>query len=335
MKDYLAACRFQTMKFGSIEIPRIILGHLPFVGESYQGQRKNEECAARFSDIRNTVRLLRLFVEKFGITVMSAGAMGGNWLEALLLKAIAEVESVTKVRIGLIPCVQIPLRISGKPVDVYRRWLTYYMMEREKEKNLSKKYLEDPILQCRKGWRQNFEDALKSSKPYSSDETKELEIDFEKLDLALLKIKDFDVLFVELGSESDFLAMTGRTDLLEELADHVLRKFDGVILGLHHAGSVIPILEESGIRFDGYVTPVNKLGVMMFPNTEEALDSIHKTKKTVIAIKPLAGGRIEPRSAFQYVFVEAKMGFSMVGVASEREAEEDLSAASEVLRGQI
>ncbi len=43
MKNYVAACGFPLQKIGDIPVPRLILGHLPFVGESYQGSEKEAE----------------------------------------------------------------------------------------------------------------------------------------------------------------------------------------------------------------------------------------------------------------------------------------------------
>jgi hypothetical protein len=141
-------------------------------------------------------------------------------------------------------------------------------------------------------------------------------------------LQGFDVLFVEPGSETDFLAASGRLDLLNGLIEWI-RGTCGyeVILGTHHAGTTIPILEESGISFHGYVTPVNQLGVMMFPTQHVALDAIKNASKPVIAIKPLAGGRIPARQAFQYVYEIAGVDSCMVGVSSEEELDTDLHVA--------
>src|SRR5512136_1578896 len=131
LRDYASACAFPTLRMAGVSVPRLILGHLPFVGESYQGPDRNAEYATRFSDVGNTVRILRLAVEGFGLTVMAAGMMAsGDRLTALFFEAVKEVERITKTEIALIPCVGIPLKIRGKPVDVYRRWMTYYELER-------------------------------------------------------------------------------------------------------------------------------------------------------------------------------------------------------------
>jgi hypothetical protein len=100
-----------------------------------------------------------------------------------------------------------------------------------------------------------------------------------------------------------------------------------VILGTHHAGTTIPLLEESEIGFQGYVPPINRLGVMMFPTQRLALDAVKNASKPVIAIKPLAGGSVPPNQAFQYVYETAQADSCMVGVGSEEELDTDLKAA--------
>jgi hypothetical protein len=322
------------LRIGRVPVPRLILGHLPFVGESYQGPEKNREYRTRFSDMRNSVRILRSCVERYGLTVTAAGMMSDK-LGGLFLKAIKEVERITETEIALIPCVPIPLAIGRKPVDVYRRWVTYYELEkRTADEELARRYLEDPILGCRSNWRIDFGVALQKPKPYGSADLKGLLIDMAKLDEDISILSDFHVLFLELGSEADFLAMTGRIDLLASLVDHIREKFGhGVLLGTHHAGSTIPLLEGSEVQFDGYVSPVNKLGIMMFPDANRALEAMKGSQRAVIAIKPLAGGRIEPRGALEYVYRDRGVHFCMIGVGSEGEAEEDLAIALEILRG--
>jgi len=335
MRDYITACGFPLRKIGDTLVPRLILGPLPFIGESYQGPEKNRKYRARFSNIKNTVKILRVAVEKYGLTVIAVGIMPGSNLTSLFFKAIRETERLTNIKIAMIPCVQIPLTIQGEPVDTYRRWLTYYKLESSiTGKRTLDKYLEDPVLQCRPGWKAKFKDALQHSKPYEREELRHLRIDGGKFENAIRNLKDFDVLFAELGSETDFLAMTDKFALIGDLVDQ-LRSRSGyhVLLGVHHAGLTIPKLENSGIDFDGYVSPVNKLGVMMFPTRKMALIAIKASKRPVIAIKPLAGGRIEPSEALGHVYKEVGISFCMIGVGSVNEAEEDFQTAAAILKG--
>jgi len=88
--------------------------------------------------------------------------------------------------------------------------------------------------------------------------------------------------------------------------------------------------------FDGYVTPINKLGVMMFPTRKEVEKAVEESRsrgRLIIAIKPFAGGRIRPKEALTYVFRRVKTDACMMGVASVREAEEDFKAARQILAG--
>lgn len=335
MSDYVTSCGFPLVKIGEIPIPRLILGHLPFLGESYQGDERNKEFVTKFSNIENIQRILEIAIKKFGVTVTATGTMNDSQkLVSIHFEAIRETGRNTGIEFAIVPCVQIPITVERRPIDVYRRWLTYYEAERKPFYNgLLQRYLEDPVLQSRSNWKKKFTEALRESKPYGMSELQNLNIDYRKLDKMLTFLKDFKVLLVEVGSETDFLAMTGRVDLLSDLIYHIREKYGkGVLAGIHHAGSTIPILEQSKVEFDGYVTPINKLGVMMFPDKDSALKSIRKCGKPVIAIKPLAGGRVPPREAFHYIYKELGIASCMVGVGSKSEAEVDFSTASETLR---
>ena len=328
--------KIPCVKIGNALVPRLILGHLPFVGESYQGLDRNQEYIERFSNVKNTIRFLQEAVEKFGVTVVGAMPATESRLAKLFLDAVKETIKRIGVEIAIIPCVRIPLVIEGTPLDDYRRWLTYYEIERKlATSKILDKYLEDPILVCgRVGWKEKLLYTLTHSRPYCEDELRKLKVDYESLRSALLSLKSFKVLFVEPGSETDFLALTHKLDLLGELVDWIQEEFgSSVLLASHHAGSAIPILERSKIKFEGYVTPVNKLGVMMFPNPKMALNEIKRSNKPIIAIKPLAGGRLPPKEAFEYVFREVKVSACMVGTGRETELTEDFSVALETLRG--
>jgi len=285
----------------------------------------------RFFNMENTVRILSKAVNEYGVTVVAASAGDGKLAE-LYLRAVKETIPRTGIEIALIPCLRIPIMIGEEPIDDYRRWLTYYKIERLLAgDDILKKYLEDPILQCREGWREKFQHALAHSFPYEKGEREKMQVDYGKLKQAVSSLREFRVLFVEPGSETDFLAMTERTDLLSELTDWLQDNFNyPVLLGCHHAGMTIPILEMAGIDFAGYITPINKAGVMMFPTQEIALEAIRGVKKPVIAIKPLAGGRIAPEEALEWISKKAKIAACMIGVGSESEADKDLSIALEI-----
>lgn len=328
MKSYVDASKIPTVKIGEVIIPRLILGHLPFIGESYQGIEKNRMLQARFSNVENTIRILSKASAKYGITVLSAEP-GETKFSSLFLRAIEETIRRVDIELALIPCIRVPLIIEGKPVDEYRRWITYYAFERKSGENVLERYLEDPILQCREDWKKRFLYTLEHGKPYGIGEFEKIRIDYKKLSNSVESIIKFKILFFELGSETDFLAIANRLDLLSEAVDWIRANFNrGVFLGVHHAGSTIPILDRSGVRFDAYIAPINKLGIMMLPTEDTAVKSIKHAAKPVIAIKPLAGGRIPPNEAFEYIYSNTNVASCLIGVASEDEMDEDVKTAS-------
>jgi len=92
----------------------------------------------------------------------------------------------------------------------------------------------------------------------------------------------------------------------------------------HSPGSTIPLLDELG--FEAYLAPVNTVGYGMEPDVKSTLMALGHTSKVVIAIKPLAAGKLSPeRSVFEYIYKYADS--IAVGITSEKEMEETYSAA--------
>ena len=334
MKTYIEASGFPLVDVGGVKIPRVMIGCLPFLGESYQGEAKNRLYAERFSNVDNTVEVLVRAVRRYGVTAVSAVPSVEGPLASLLLEAVKKAEALTGVELALAFCLRIPLRMEGERVDDYRRWASYLNYEAKLVgRSVLERYLNDPILLCRKGWRENLRRTVACSGGYCKEEIDKLEIDFDTVRRCLNCFRGFKVLFVEPGSESDFLAMSGRLDLLEDLTSLLRNEgFETIVLGVHHAGSTIPILEDSELAVDGYLTPVNKLGALMLPSRELALKAIKSSGKPVIAIKTMAGGRIPPEEALRFVFNDVGVDACMIGVGSLREVDEDFSIAKRVLK---
>jgi hypothetical protein len=321
-----------TFKIGKVTVPKLILGHLPFLGESYQGSKKNLVYTKKFSDKKNIELILKRSIQKHGLNTFSAPTHFDGSHALNFFKAINNVKSKIDSNINLIVCLRIPLLLENKKIDDYRRWVTYYKIEKKYgEKRILNKYLNDPVLQARKNWKEKFLRKLNSVSPYSS-EIKNLQIDYEVVEQILSYLNKFNILYVEPGSQTDFLAMCNRLDLIRSLVRIISKKFKyKCLLGCHHAGSTIPILDSSSINFDGYITPANKLGVMMFPTIKKSEDVIINTVKTVVAIKPFAGGRIKPSDAFEYIYDKLKVKSCMIGVGSEKELDYDVSNALKIL----
>lgn len=317
-------------RIGDIRVPRLILGNLPFLGESYQGSDTNNVYIERFSHVSYTTRLLERAIGKHDLTAISV-MPPMNHLSNLFFQALRNAENNTGIEVGLIACFTIPLMIDSKPLDDYRRWTTYYRIETKNDSGIAKKYLEDPILQCRQGWAEKFSEAIANPHPYSEEEIRRISLDRGKLQENLNSLRGYKVLLAEPGSETDFLTMTGRLDLLKEVIEYAKDSLGcPAIVGIHHAGTTIPILEEQQIGIEGYLTPVNRLGALMLPSMNQALKSVTSTKRPVIAIKTMAGGRIAPAKAFHFVLEKAHVAALSIGVADERELDVDVDEARKV-----
>ncbi len=316
----------------SLDLQKIILGNLPLLGISYQGKKKDEEYKKRFSNKNEMKKIMRIAI-KYGIKYFAASSHDFNELSPFHLDAIKEIEEEEGMEILLIPCIKISLEIKKEKINDYRRWATHLNYEAGKfGKEIIEKYYNDPILNCRPFWKEN----LKIAKAYGLKEIeKELKIDWKQWENSISKFSDYNIAWIEFGSETDFLAIS-RIDLLEELIDRTYEYDYRVLLGSHHFGASFPLIEEWKIRkFDGWVTPINKLGVMMFPTKKEVENAIIRAKKEgkiIIAIKPFAGGRIRIREALDYVYNEIKVDSCMIGIGSIKEAEEDFQIAKKVLK---
>ncbi|MCJ7770545.1 hypothetical protein MUP37_03090 [Candidatus Bathyarchaeota archaeon] len=318
-------------EIGGIWVPRLILGNLPFLGESYQGLETNNVYLERFSHLEYTTRLLERAIGRHNLTAISV-MPPMNHLSNLFFQALTRAESNTGIEAGLIACFTIPLTIDSKPLDDYRRWTTYYHIEAKSDSGIAKKYLEDPILQCRQGWTEKFSEAIADPHPYDEHDIRRMSLDRGRLQENLDSLKGCKVLLVEPGSETDFLAMTGRLDILKEVVEYAKDSLGcSAIVGIHHAGTTIPILEEQRIGIEGYLTPVNKLGALMLPSMHQALEAVTSSKRPVVAIKTMAGGRITPAKAFHFVLEKAHVDALSIGVADEHELDIDVDEARNAL----
>ena len=103
------------------------------------------------------------------------------------------------------------------------------------EKRILNKYLNDPVLQARKNWKEKFLRKLNNVSPYSS-EIQNLQIYYEVVERNLSYLNKFNILYVEPGSETDFLVMCNRLDLISSLVRIISKKFKyKCLLGCHHA----------------------------------------------------------------------------------------------------
>ncbi len=116
----------------------------------------------------------------------------------------------------------------------------------------------------------------------------------------------------------------GIDDRLNEWIDMIKDTGAKPAASTHSPGTTIPLLDNIG--FEAYLAPVNPIGYGMEPDIESTLRALEHTKKKVLAIKPLAAGKLSPeRSVFQHIYKYADS--IAVGITSEKEMVETYSAA--------
>ena len=134
------------------------------------------------------------------------------------------------------------------------------------------------------------------------------------------------------GQWSDALYVKAENAMQPEFADALKRIRDGGFVpaySSHNAGEVVRAAEQ----FDAAAinTPINKIMWRMCPCEENVLQAIRQTKKKVIAMKPLAMGRIAPQEGMEYVCRLPDVDGVVVGIGHEYEAEETFGTAREIL----
>ena len=158
-----------------------------------------------------------------------------------------------------------------------------------------------------------------------------MEPEFFKRRLELYR--KLDVKLVQFGGgTADWLIGIGRTDILENLSRLISSRGFIPLLICHLTNMVLPICEKE-LEVPGYIVPLNKLWGLL--TLSEALKTIKNIEKPIIAMKTLARGALARniQSAFTFLFKEAGVTATMVGVSSQIEAKQTFSAIGKVLKG--
>ena len=333
MKGYIEASKFPFVEIAGKKIPRIILGAHPYDGTTYTSKARDQQFLMRWTSPRSMVELMKPIVQRFGVTASRAfPAESGlrKWHQEALRLTMEELDTEIAIVLGSI----LPTKGS---LDTAR--YVYSLNRKLSGEEFQRKWKGDPIV--RYGYERwdetqsEIDDFVREASELSSDipeELKKAEVDYERLDSMLESWKGFNVPIYASNERWEFLVLARRFDELQQIADLVRNRIGNFLLGTHNAGLVIPMAEDARLRVDGYLAPVNKAGILMFPTQRLAVEAIRSAKKPVIGIKPLGGGRVRPMDAFQYVFEEVGMPTTMVGIGSMEEAEETLSAALKALK---
>ncbi|MGQ9731409.1 MAG: hypothetical protein ACUVX8_09055 [Candidatus Zipacnadales bacterium] len=102
---------------------------------------------------------------------------------------------------------------------------------------------------------------------------------------------------------------------------------EGFVPGMstHNGGETIPAAETVDVAVIN--TPINKIAWRMCPCVEQVLGVIRHSSKKIIAMKPLAMGRIAPEEGMSYIANVAGVDGIVVGIGTPAEATETFGLA--------
>lgn len=98
-------------------------------------------------------------------------------------------------------------------------------------------------------------------------------------------------------------------------------------MSTHNGGETIPVAEGFDVAVIN--TPVNKIAWRMCPCVEDVLGAIRRSSRKIIAMKPLAMGRVAPEEGLRYVASVAGVDGVVVGIGTPEEAAETFGLAHE------
>jgi len=134
------------------------------------------------------------------------------------------------------------------------------------------------------------------------------------------------------GQLTDALYVKAQRTMQPEFAEILKRiRDEGFVpaMSTHNAGETIPAAEPFDVA--AINTPINKITWRMCPCEEMVLNAIRNTEKQVIAMKPLAMGRLAPQEGMDYVCRLPDVDGIVVGIGHEYEAEETFGIARRIL----
>jgi hypothetical protein len=92
------------------------------------------------------------------------------------------------------------------------------------------------------------------------------------------------------------------------------------------------IADESGLDVETYAQPFNSKGFLMHIEVDWAADVIHRAKRPVIVIKPMAAGQVRPFEAMTFVWNAIReRDVVCAGTMAPEEAAELVSLSRDVL----
>jgi hypothetical protein len=147
------------------------------------------------------------------------------------------------------------------------------------------------------------------------------------VDIELLPFKDLNVKAVFLHNGIVDLALGYNIhEVLTSFCNHVRKRLGAIpAFGTINFPTLARQLESANIEEALIMTSVNKKGFLMNPSRDEATRAIESSRHVVLAMATLASGSIAPEEAFEYLFSVKNIRSVIVGLSSNRHANETFS----------
>ncbi len=137
-------------------------------------------------------------------------------------------------------------------------------------------------------------------------------------------------------SYTDNNLVPARNDLIGyRKISKMIREY-GMVPGLStHRPETIVTMDKSGMDVQTYVLPFNSIGFLSYVEVEWVSQVFRRSRRPIVAIKPLAAGRITPQVGLPFVVRGIKEEDPIaIGFCSPLEVEEDVEIVLSAMKGQ-
>lgn len=268
----------------------IILGHNQFIGISYLSQEKGRELKSSFTDIEKVLEIIR-FSSRHGVNALM---FSNNELLGPLVNSLSKVERNLLAVYPVVP--------------YFRRYLREVSSKGLVQGALS-------LLSNVKG-RRRIDLALRGARQLVQRDV--LKALASLVDLELAPFHGLKTKVAFLHNQVTDLAVALESRQLIEFYDSYVRDHLKLVpgYGTDNFSVVANKFKEWGIRRPKLMAAFNKMGFLMNPSRESCEAALRDFDGELFAMSTLAGGRLLPQDAFDYVFGLPKLSSIIIGYST-------------------
>jgi len=283
-----------------VDFDPVILGHNQFIGINYLTQEKGRELKASFEDPRKVLAVVQFSIQR-GVSGLM---FSNNDLLRPLIKSLDKSERNSLNFYPVVPFFQKYVReVSSKGV-VQGAFSVLSQAPAWKRINIAAKGARQLV-------KKDFLKALGTL-----------------IDLELTPFDGVQTRVVFLHNQVTDLALGLDARHVIEFYDSYIRDRFGVIpgYGTDNFSFLVNKFKEWGIKTPRVMAAFNKLGFLMNPSRESCENSLRAFDGDLFAMSTLAGGRLSPADAYEYVVALPRLRSIIVGYSSEEHGMQTLRA---------